>query len=224
MKQLRKVVPPSRIILDDIWLSFYPGRQDRALLAANGAGKSSLSSAIMAGVDQEFQGEAWAAKGTRIGYLAQEPSSIRRRTSARNVEEAVKEQRALLDEFNRISNSFGESMSDEAMTKSLESPQAKCRADRISTIFWNLATRRDRHGRASVCPPGDAEVTHLSEVVRPSRRAVRVCEERTCSLLDESPQRHDSDAESVAWPRALSQGFWSSPRRTSIRRTSSRSC
>ena len=71
MKALRKVVPPSRIILDDIWLSFYPGAKI-GVLGPNGAGKSSLLR-IMAGVDTEFQGEAWAHKGTRIGYLSQEP-------------------------------------------------------------------------------------------------------------------------------------------------------
>src|SRR5258705_5766351 len=71
MKALRKVVPPSRVILDDIWLSFYPGAKI-GVLGANGAGKSSLLR-IMAGVDQDFQGEAWAAKGTKIGYLSQEP-------------------------------------------------------------------------------------------------------------------------------------------------------
>src|SRR4051812_2337135 len=71
MKALRKVVPPSKVILDDIWLSFYPGAKI-GVLGANGAGKSSLLR-IMAGVDQDFQGEAWAAKGTKIGYLSQEP-------------------------------------------------------------------------------------------------------------------------------------------------------
>ena len=71
MKKLRKVVPVSRIILDDIWLSFYPGAKI-GVLGANGAGKSSLLR-IMAGVDQDFQGEAWAAAGTKIGYLPQEP-------------------------------------------------------------------------------------------------------------------------------------------------------
>src|SRR5438309_8448577 len=71
IKGLRKVVPPSKIILDDIWLSFYPDAKI-GVLGANGAGKSSLLR-IMAGVDQDFQGEAWPAKGTRIGFLAQEP-------------------------------------------------------------------------------------------------------------------------------------------------------
>src|SRR5437773_3351959 len=101
MKGLRKVVPPSRIVLDDIWLSFYPDAKI-GVLGANGAGKSSLLR-IMAGVDQEFQGEAWAAKGTRVGFLPQEPQLDPTKTVRENVEEAVKSQRAILDDFNTIS-------------------------------------------------------------------------------------------------------------------------
>src|SRR5215468_5223957 len=93
MKALRKVVPPSKIILDDIWLSFYPGAKI-GVLGANGAGKSSLLR-IMAGVDQDFQGEAWAAKGTKIGYLAQEPQLDPTKNVRENVELAVAEQRAM---------------------------------------------------------------------------------------------------------------------------------
>src|SRR5207344_151647 len=99
-------VPPKREILKGIWLSFYYGAKI-GVLGANGAGKSSLLR-IMAGVDQEFQGEAWAAKGTRIGYLAQEPQLNPNKTVRENVEEAVAAQRAILDEFNTISMSFGE--------------------------------------------------------------------------------------------------------------------
>ena len=91
MKALRKVVPPSRIILDDIWLSFYPGAKI-GVLGPNGAGKSSLLR-IMAGVDTEFQGEAWAHKGTRIGYLPQEPELDPALDVRGNVELAVKAQR-----------------------------------------------------------------------------------------------------------------------------------
>ena len=92
MKGLRKVVPPSRIILDDIWLSFYPGAKI-GVLGANGAGKSSLLK-IMAGIDHEFQGEAWAHKGTRIGYLSQEPQLDPSLDVRGNVEIAVNPDRA----------------------------------------------------------------------------------------------------------------------------------
>src|SRR5213593_5246183 len=104
MKGLRKVVPPSKIILDDIWLSFYPDAKI-GFLGANGAGKSSLLR-IMAGVDQEFQGEAWAAKGTRVGFLAQEPQLDSSKDVRGNVEGAVTAQRALLTEFNDIAMMF----------------------------------------------------------------------------------------------------------------------
>src|SRR6059036_2631873 len=87
MKDLRKVVPPSREILRGIWLSFHPGAKI-GVLGANGAGKSSLPR-IMAGVDQDFQGEAWAANGTKIGYLPQEPQLDETKNVRQNVEEAV---------------------------------------------------------------------------------------------------------------------------------------
>src|SRR5215217_1318171 len=117
MKDLKKVVPPSRIILDDIWLSFYPGAKI-GVLGANGAGKSSLLR-IMAGVDQDFQGEAWAAEGTRIGFLPQEPQLDPSLDVQGNVELAVKAQRGLLQEFQDISMAFAEPMGDAAMEKLL---------------------------------------------------------------------------------------------------------
>jgi energy-dependent translational throttle protein EttA len=195
MKSLRKVVPPSRIILDDIWLSFYPDAKI-GVLGANGAGKSSLLR-IMAGVDQEFQGEAWAAKGTRIGYLAQEPQLDATKTVRENVEEAVKAQRAILDEFNTISNSFGESMSDDAMTKLLDR-QAKVQEQIDAHDLWNLDNKIEIAMDALRLPPADAEVTNLSGG---ERRRVALCrvllEEPDMLLLDE-PTNH-LDAESVAW-------------------------
>src|SRR5687767_16041527 len=106
MKGLRKVVPPSRIILDDVWLSFYPDAKI-VVLGANGAGKSSLLR-IMAGVDQDFQGEAWAAKGTKRGFLPQEPQLDPTRDVRGNVELAVAPQRKLLDRFNDIAAKFAE--------------------------------------------------------------------------------------------------------------------
>src|SRR6476620_8958402 len=97
MKDLRKVVPPSREILRGIWLSFYPGAKI-GVLGPNGAGKSSLLR-IMAGVDRDFQGEAWAANGTRVGYLSQEPELDATKDVKGNVEDAVRTQRELLDRF-----------------------------------------------------------------------------------------------------------------------------
>src|SRR5437016_12875181 len=99
MKDLRKVVPPSREILRGIWLSFYYGAKI-GVLGANGAGKSSLLR-IMAGVDQDFQGEAWAAAGTRVSFLPQEPQLDSTLDVKGNVELAVKTQRNLLKEFEK---------------------------------------------------------------------------------------------------------------------------
>src|SRR4051812_37088450 len=195
MKQLRKVVPPSRIILDDIWLSFYPDAKI-GVLGANGAGKSSLLR-IMAGVDQEFQGEAWAAKGTRIGYLAQEPQLDPSKDVRGNVEEAVKDQGAILDEFNQISMSFGEEMSDDKMNKLLER-QAKVQEQIDAHDLWNLDNKIEIAMDALRLPPGDADVSKLSGG---ERRRVALCrvllEEPDMLLLDE-PTNH-LDAESVAW-------------------------
>src|SRR5690625_774419 len=116
MKDLRKVVPPQREILKGIWLSFYPGAKI-GVVGPNGSGKSSLLR-IMAGIDKEFQGEAWAAKGTKIGYLPQEPELDPNLDVKGNVELAVKETRDLLRRFDEINMKFAAPMSDDEMPAS----------------------------------------------------------------------------------------------------------
>ena len=195
MKDLRKVVPPSRVILDGIWLSFYPGAKI-GVLGANGAGKSSLLR-IMAGVDQEFQGEAWAAKGTKIGYLAQEPQLDPRKDVRGNVEEAVREQRDLLERFNAISMKFAEPMTDEEMTALLDE-QAHVQ-ERIDALdLWNLDTKIEIAMDALRLPPGDADVETLSGGERRRVALCRVLLEQPDLLLLDEPTNH-LDAESVAW-------------------------
>src|SRR5688500_19096379 len=135
MKALTKVVPPSRVILNDIWLSFYPGAKI-GVLGANGAGKSSLLR-IMAGIDHDYNGEAWAAKGTRIGFLPQEPQLDASLDVRGNVELAVAKQRKLLDRFNTISEKFAEPMSDDAMQKLLDE-QARVQEQIDAHDLWNL--------------------------------------------------------------------------------------
>jgi ATP-binding cassette ChvD family protein len=195
MKGLRKVVPPSREILRDIYLSFYPGAKI-GVLGANGSGKSSLLK-IMAGVDQDFQGEAWPHAGTRIGFLSQEPQLDPSKDVRGNVEEAVQSTRALLTRFEEISARFAEPMSDDEMQKLLDA-QAKVQ-ERIDAVnAWEL----DRHIEIAMdalrLPPGDADVSRLSGG---ERRRVALCrvllEEPDMLLLDE-PTNH-LDAESVAW-------------------------
>ena len=193
MKGLRKVVPPSRIILDDIWLSFYPGAKI-GVLGPNGAGKSSLLR-IMAGVDTEFQGEAWAHKGTRIGYLPQEPELDGSLDVRGNVELAVKAQRDALNEFNEISLQFAEPDAD---FDKLMDRQAKLQEYIDQYDLWNLDNKIDVAMDALRLPPGDWPVTNLSGG---EKRRVALCkillEEPDMLLLDE-PTNH-LDAESVAW-------------------------
>src|SRR5450759_4922913 len=195
MKGLRKVVPPSRIILDDIWLSFYPGAKI-GVLGANGAGKSSLLK-IMAGIDHEFQGEAWAHKGTRIGYLSQEPQLDPSLDVRGNVEIAVKDQRAKLDRYNAIAMEFAEPMSDDKMN-ALLNEQGTLQEYIDHHDLWNLDNKIEVAMDALRLPPGDADVTILSGG---EKRRVALCrvllEEPDLLLLDE-PTNH-LDAESVAW-------------------------
>ena len=195
MKALTKVVPPSRVILNDIWISFYPGAKI-GVLGSNGAGKSSLLR-IMAGVDKDWNGEAWAAQGTKIGYLPQEPQLDPTLTVQGNVELAVKEQRNLLNRFNEISMAFAEPMSDEAMQKLLDE-QAKVQ-DKIDHMdLWNLDNKIEVAMDALRLPPADADVTTLSGGEKRRVALCRVLLEQPDMLLLDEPTNH-LDAESVAW-------------------------
>src|SRR5579872_6993190 len=195
MKDLKRVVPPSRVILDGIWLSFYPGAKI-GVLGANGAGKSSLLK-IMAGVDQDFQGEAWPAAGTRVAYLSQEPQLDPGKDVKGNVEEAVRETRALLERFEAIAAKFAEPMSDDAMQKLLDE-QARVQERIDQTDAWSLDHKIEIAMDALRLPPADADVSRLSGG---ERRRVALCrvllEQPDLVLLDE-PTNH-LDAESVAW-------------------------
>jgi ATP-binding cassette ChvD family protein len=203
MRDLRKVVPPSREILKGIYLSFYPGAKI-GVLGSNGAGKSTLLR-IMAGVDKDFLGEAKPLAGTRIGYLPQEPQLDETKDVRGNVEEGVAHLRKLLDDFNELSMKFAEPMSDDEMTKLLEK-QGRLQEQIDHLGLWELDHRIDMAMDALRLPPGDADVTKLSGG---EKRRVALCRlllsEPDMLLLDE-PTNH-LDAESVAWLEKFLENF-----------------
>jgi len=195
MKDLRKIVPPKREILKGIWLSFYPGAKI-GVLGANGAGKSTLLR-IMAGLDQDFLGEAKPADGVRIGHLAQEPRLDPDKDVRGNVEEGVAEIRALLTRFDEINARLGEPLDPDEMEKVLEE-QARVQDAIEATGGWDLDRTVEIAMDALRCPPGEAEVATLSggEV-----RRVALCRlllSKPDMLLLDEPTNH-LDAESVAW-------------------------
>jgi sulfate-transporting ATPase len=195
MKALTKVVPPSRVILNDIWLSFYPGAKI-GVLGSNGAGKSSLLR-IMAGIDKDWNGEAWAAQGTKVGYLSQEPQLDPSLDVRGNVELAVRDQRQLLDRFNAISMQFAEPMDDDAMQKLLdEQSRVQERIDALD--LWNLDNTIEVAMDALRLPPPDADVSTLSGGEKRRVALCRVLLEQPDLLLLDEPTNH-LDAESVAW-------------------------
>ena len=195
MQGVTKVVPPKRVILENIWLSFFPGAKI-GVLGLNGSGKSSLLR-IMAGVDTEFEGEARPQKGIRIGYLPQEPQLDETLTVRGNVEKGMGETMALLAEFNAISEKFAEPMSDDEMNALLEK-QGELQTQIDAANGWDVDRQLEIAADALRLPPWDAEVKHLSGG---ERRRVALCalllSNPDMLLLDE-PTNH-LDAESVAW-------------------------
>jgi sulfate-transporting ATPase len=193
MKELRKVVPPNREILKGIWLSFYPGAKI-GVVGSNGSGKSSLLR-IMAGVDKDFNGEAWAAEGTRIGYLAQEPELDPALDVRGNVEEAVKAQRGVLSRFEEVNMAFAEPDAD---FDALLDEQTRLQDAIDAGNLWELDRKIEIAMEALRLPAPDARVDNLSGG---EKRRVALCkvllEEPDILLLDE-PTNH-LDAESVAW-------------------------
>ena len=195
MHRLSKVVPPKREILKNINLSFYPGAKI-GVVGSNGSGKSSLLK-IMAGLDTDFLGEAWAAKGTRVGYLAQEPDLDSSLNVRGNVELAVKETRDLLQRFEDVSMAFGEATTDEEMNALIEE-QAKLQ-DRIdASNAWELDRKIEIAMDALRLPAGEADVSTLSGGERRRVALCRILLEQPDMLLLDEPTNH-LDAESVAW-------------------------
>jgi ATP-binding cassette ChvD family protein len=195
MKGLGKAYPGGRQVLKDIWLSFYPGAKI-GVLGLNGAGKSTLLR-IMAGRDQEFQGEAWAAEGVKVGFLEQEPQLDPTKTAGENVMEGVKETKALLDRFNEVSAKFGEEMSDDAMN-ALIAEQAELQEKIDAANAWELERTVEIAMDALRCPPPEADVKTLSGGERRRVALCRLLLSKPDMLLLDEPTNH-LDAESVAW-------------------------
>src|SRR5215475_265517 len=195
MKDLRKVVPPKREILRGIYLSFLHGAKI-GVLGANGAGKSSLLR-IMAGVDEDFLGEAFPADGLRVGYLPQEPALDTDKDVRGNVEEGVADTRALLTRFEEVSAKLGEPLGDDEMEKLLEE-QSRLQ-DQIDAVnAWDLDRTVEMAMDALRVPPGDMDVKRISGGERRRVALCRLLLSRPDMLLLDEPTNH-LDAESVAW-------------------------
>ncbi len=195
MKDLTKAYPGGREVFRGITLAFLPGVKI-GVLGVNGAGKSTLLK-IMAGLDTDFGGEAWAAQGARVGYLEQEPQLDPTKTVGENVEVAFAELKAALDRFNEISEKFAEPMSDEEMN-ALLSEQADLQAQIDAGEGWDLDRRVDIALDALRCPSADAAVATLSGGERRRVALCRLLLEKPDLLLLDEPTNH-LDAESVAW-------------------------
>src|SRR5438105_1244892 len=178
---------PTRKVLDNVHLSFYPDAKI-GVLGVNGSGKSTLLK-IMAGLDKEYNGEAWVAEGARVGYLEQEPHLDPSKSVRENVMEGVAKQKAILDRYNELAMNYSEETADE-MTKLQDEIEA--------AGLWDLDSKVDQAMDALRCPPDDSDVTKLSGG---ERRRVALCklllDQPELLLLDE-PTNH-LDAESVSW-------------------------
>ncbi len=195
MNRVGKVVPPKRIILRDISLSFFPGAKI-GVLGLNGSGKSSLLR-IMAGIDREIEGEARPQPGIKVGYLPQEPELDEAKTVREVVGEGVGDVQDLLDRFNAISDRFAEPMSDEEMTKLMDD-QAKLQ-DRIDAVGgWELERKLEIAADSLRLPPWDAKVGMLSGGEKRRVALCRLLLSKPDMLLLDEPTNH-LDAESVAW-------------------------
>ncbi|HTF35164.1 MAG TPA: energy-dependent translational throttle protein EttA [Myxococcota bacterium] len=203
LRDLRKVVPPDRVILDGITLAFLPGAKI-GVLGPNGAGKSSLLR-IMAGVDHDYLGEAHAAEGIRIGFLPQEPQLDATKTVLGNVEEGVADTRGLLHRFEQVSARFAEELSEEETNQLLEE-QAKLQDAIDSANAWELDRTLEVAMDALRLPPPEAEVAKLSGGERRRVALCRLLLQKPDVLLLDEPTNH-LDAESVAWLEQFLQEY-----------------
>jgi len=195
MKGLSKAWPGGKKVLEDVWLSFFPTAKI-GVLGANGAGKSTLLK-IMAGMDTDFSGEAWSAEGATVGYLPQEPQLDPKLTVEQNVMSGLAGDKALLDEFEQVSNKLGEVTDPDEMQKLIDR-QAELQEQIDAKNLWELSRTIEVALDALRCPPGDADVTKLSGGEKRRVALCRLLLQKPDLLLLDEPTNH-LDAESVEW-------------------------
>ena len=187
MSGVSKTYPGGKKTFENIHLNFLPGVKI-GVVGVNGAGKSTLLK-IMAGLDKDFQGEAWAAEGARVGYLPQEPKLDPEKTVRENVMEGVAEKKAILDRYNELAMNYSDETADE---------MAKLQDDIDAQNLWDLDSQIDVSMEALRCPPDDAMPANLSGG---EARRVALCKlllEAPDMLLLDEPTNH-LDAETIAW-------------------------
>src|SRR3546814_316191 len=195
MKDLCKTFPGGKKVLENIWLSFRPGAKI-GVLGPNGAGKSTLLK-IMAGRDDGFTGEAWAAEGVKVGFLEQEPQLDSSKTVIGNVMDGVAEAKALLDRFNEVSARFAEPLDDDEMD-ALMAEQGELQEKLDATDGREVERQVEIAMDALRCPPGDAAIDKLSGGEKRRVALCRLLLSKPDMLLLDEPTNH-LDAESVAW-------------------------
>ena len=195
MKGLTKVWPGGKKVLEDIWLSFFPGAKI-GVLGLNGAGKSTLLK-VMAGLEHDYAGEAFVAEGATVGFLSQEPQLDPAKTVHENVVEGLGAVKAMVDRFNAVSEKLGEVTDDDEMN-TLLAEQAELQEKMDAANAWELDRTIEIAMDALRCPPGESDVTTLSGGERRRVALCRLLLQKPDLLLLDEPTNH-LDAESVAW-------------------------